>query len=285
MDSKLVDLHDDYLHGGMSRRQFMQRLAVLAGGTAAASALLPLLEYNYASAAMVPEDDARLETARASYQAPSVKMSAYWAKPKSSGKLPAVLVVHENRGLNPHIEDVTRRIALEGFAAMAPDALSATGGTPGVEKEAIAQIRKLDMKTTLDNFVAAAEYLKTNPQTTGKVGVVGFCWGGAMANQLAVNSPAIVAAVPYYGRQPKDEDVPKIKASLMLHYAGDDARVNQGIPAYEAALKKAGVEYQLFMYEGAKHAFNNDTNQARYNPEAAKLAWGRTMGFFKEKLK
>jgi carboxymethylenebutenolidase len=285
MDPKIVELHDSYLHDDINRREFMRQLGLLAGGAVAASALLPLLDYNYAQAAIVAPDDGRLQTGEVSYAGASGDMKAYTARPKGAQKLPAVLVVHENRGLNPHIKDVARRIALAGFLAMAPDALSASGGTPPVEKEAIAMIRKLDMGQTLKNFLAATAYLKTNPQSTGKVGVVGFCWGGAMANQLAVNSPHVVAAVPYYGRQPKAEDVPKIKAALLLHYGGEDARINKGIPDYEAALKKAGVNYKLYVYEGAKHAFNNDTNAARYHKEAAELAWKRTIDFFEAQLK
>jgi len=194
-------------------------------------------------------------------------------------------VVHENRGLNPHIEDVTRRVAIEGFLVLAPDALSPSGGTPPDEQKAIEMIGKLDMRSTVGNFVAAVKFLKTHPLSTGKVGVVGFCWGGAMANQVAVNSPDVMAAVPYYGRQPASEDVPKIKAALLLHYAGNDEGINKGIAAYEEALKKASIDYQLYMYEGAAHAFNNDTNAPRYNKAAADLAWGRTIAFFKEKLK
>jgi carboxymethylenebutenolidase len=187
-------------------------------------------------------------------------------------------------GLNPHMEDVARRVALEGFLATAPDALSPLGGTPKDEKDAVQMIRELDMKQTLGNFLAAVRYLDSHPMCTGKVGVVGFCWGGAMANQLAVHAQEVDAAVPYYGSQPAVEDVPKIKASLLLHYAGLDERINKGIPAYESALKAAGVDYQIYMYADAKHAFNNDTNPERYNKEAAELAWQRTISFFKEKL-
>jgi carboxymethylenebutenolidase len=212
-------------------------------------------------------------------------MRAKLARPKGDAKLPGVVVISENRGLNAHIADVNRRVALEGYLALAPDPLSPFGGTPTDENKAIELIGKLDMPSTIKNFVAAVQYLKTHPMSTGKVGVVGFCWGGAMANQLAVNSPDVVAVVPYYGRQPALEDVPKIKASLLLHYAGIDEAIDAGIPAYEAALKKAHVDYKLYMYEGAQHAFNNDTNPARYNKAAADLAWKRTIAFLKEKLK
>jgi len=210
---------------------------------------------------------------------------AHFAKPKGDEKLPGVVVIHENRGLNPHIEDVTRRVALEGFLAMAPDSLSPLGGTPEDPDKAPDLLKKLDAQATIQNYVAAVRYLKTHPSSTGKVGVVGFCWGGAMANQVAVNSPDVLAVVPYYGRQPASEDVPKIKASLLLHYAGLDEAINKGIAAYEAALKKASVDYKIYMYEGAQHAFNNDTNAERYNKEAAQLAWQRTISFLSEKLK
>jgi carboxymethylenebutenolidase len=196
-----------------------------------------------------------------------------------------VVVIHENRGLVPHIEDVARRVALEGFLALAPDALSPLGGTPADLDKARSMIQTLDSQSNTQNFVAAVRYLKTHPASTGKVGVVGFCWGGAVANQLAVHSPDLNAAVPFYGRQPASEDVPKIKASLLLHYAGLDEGINKGIPAYEAALKKASIDYKIYMYEGANHAFFNDTNAERYNKDAAQLAWQRTVSFFKEKLR
>jgi carboxymethylenebutenolidase len=207
------------------------------------------------------------------------------ARPKGDGKLPGVVVVHQNTGLVPHIEDVTRRVALEGFLTVAPDALTPVGGTPEDLTKASELLKKLDSKSTTENYVAAVRYLKTHPASTGKVGVVGFCWGGAVANQVAVNSPDVMAVVPYYGPQPAAEDVPKIKASLLLHYAGDDAWVNKGIPAYEEALKKANVDFRMYMYEGTKHGFNEDTRAERYNKEAAQLAWQRTISFLKEKLK
>ncbi len=280
-----IDLYDKYSHGLLDRRQFLKRLSVLAGSAAAAELLLASLEAGSARADLVPRDDPRLFTQDIKYQGATGEVSAALARPKEDAKLPAVLVIHENRGLNDHIRDVTRRVALEGFLALAPDALSPVGGTPKDETKAIALIGQLDQPSTIKNFVAAVQYLKTHRNSTEKVGVVGFCWGGAMANQLAVNSPDVAAAVPYYGRQPALEDVPKIKASLLLHYAGIDEAINKGIPAYEAALKKAGVDYRIYIYEGAQHAFNNDTNAARYNKEAAELAWKRTIAFLKEKLK
>ena len=284
MDQKIADLYDEYAEGSLNRREFLKKLAVLAGGTAAVSALLPQLERNHAMAEVVAKDDPRLDTKYIKYPGETGEVSASFAKPKGDEKLPAVIAIHENRGLNPHTEDVARRVALEGFIAIAPDALSPLGGTPDDVDKARSMMRELDARKTEKNFVAAVEYLKNHPQSTGKVGVMGFCWGGGMSNQVAVNSPDLVAAAPFYGRQPVAEDVPKIKASLLLHYAGLDERINAGIPAYEAALKAASVEYIIHMYEGAGHAFFNDTG-GRYHEEAAKLAWERTIAFFKEKLK
>jgi carboxymethylenebutenolidase len=226
-----------------------------------------------------------LHTEEVEYTGETGAVRAHLAQPEGEEKLPGVVVVHENRGLNAHIKDVTERVAREGFVAVAPDALSASGGTPEDPDEARSLIGQLDGEATLKNFLAAVQYLKTHASCTGKVGVVGFCWGGRMANQMAVHSPDLAAAVPFYGSQPDPEDVPKIKASLLLHYAGLDERINRGIPAFEAALKAAGVDYRLYMYEGAQHAFHNDTNPDRYHPEAARLAWERTIAFLKEKLR
>ena len=285
MDEKIKNLYQEYRKGRLNRRSFLGKLAILAGGTAAAVNLLPILEKNNVYAGIPVGGDADLHTEIIEYPAETGEISAYLARPKVHKKLPAVIVIHENKGLQPHIQDVTRRMAREGFVALGPDALSPLGGTPdeNVDK-ARSMIRELDYEATIKNFVAAVEYLKTNPLTTGKVGCTGFCWGGALTNQVAVNSPDLVAAVPYYGSQPEPKDVPKIKAVLMLHYAGEDERINKGIPAFEEALKKASVEYQTFIYEGAQHAFNNDSNPGRYHEEAATLAWKRTIAFFKEKL-
>lgn len=285
MDKKIMDLHAEYTHGSLDRREFMKRLTMLAGGTAAAAAILPLLDSNYVQAASAPKADSGLNTEYISYAGATGPVRAFFARPKGNAKLPGVVVIHENKGLAPHIEDVTRRIAGEGFQAVAPDALSPLGGTPADPEKAIKMIGQLDSQSTLKNFTAAVQYLKTHALSTGKIGVVGFCWGGAMANQVAVHSPDLIAAVPYYGKQPAAGDVPKIKASLLLHYAGLDEGVNKGIPAYEEALKKASVDYKLYMYEGAKHAFNNDSNAERYNKEAAALAWKRTIDFLYKKLK
>lgn len=283
MDEKIFDLYDEYTNGSLDRREFLKRLAVLAGSTAAAVTLLPLIEHHYAQAQVVPKDDPRLHVENIKYPGETGDVLAHLARPKGETKRPGVIVIHENRGLNPHTEDVARRVALEGFLAIAPDALSPFGGTPEDVSEARSLMRKLDSKATIKNYVAAVQYLKTHPQSTGKVGCMGFCWGGGVTNQVAVNSPDLTAAVPFYGRQPASEDVPKIKASLLLQYAGLDKRINAGIEAFEAALKEASVDYMIFIYEGAGHAFFNSTS-SRYHEEAAKLAWKRTIKFFKEKL-
>lgn len=262
------------------RREFLKKTTALAGGSLLLSSLPARL-----FAEITKADDARLVMETIRYTGVSGPMIAYLARPKGKKKVPGVIVIHENRGLQPHIKDVTRRMALEGFVALAPDALSPQGGTPEKPEEAGPLFQKLDYEVTKKDFAAAVAYLKTNPLTTGKVGCTGFCWGGAMTNQVAVNASDLDAAAPYYGGQPKAEEVPKIKAPLLLHYAGNDERINKGIPEFEAALKAAKIDYQLFMYEGAGHAFNNDSNPERYNKEAADLAWKRTIEFFKEKLK
>jgi carboxymethylenebutenolidase len=285
MDQNIINLYDRFTHGGMSRREFLDRLSGLVGSAAAAAALVPLLQSNYAQAAIVAPDDARLAIVTTSYDAGGVKINGYLARLKDGRKRPAVVVIHENRGLNAHIEDVTRRIAVAGFLGLAPDLLSPAGGTPANEDQARDMIGKLDMAATVANAVAAVAFLRGHADGNGKVGAVGFCWGGGLVNQLAVNDPTLNAAVAYYGRQPDAADVPKIKAPLLLHYAGLDTRIDEGIPAYKAALDKAGASYQIFTYEGANHAFNNDTSAERYNAEAAKLAWDRTLAFFTQKLK
>lgn len=285
MDQRIINLFDEYTHKPLSREAFMKRLAELTGSTVAALAVLPLLEVNYAYAATIPVQDERLLTEYVHYPANEVTMKAYVARPKKEGVYSAVMVVHENRGLNPHIEDITRRVALEGFLAIAPDALAPLGGTPEDTDKAWELFQKLDTQKTILNFAKAFDYLKTRKDCNGKFACVGFCWGGAMTNNLAIQVPDLLAAAPYYGRQPDLSLVNKIKAALQLHYAEMDERVNAGIAAYEEALKNAGVQYETFMYEGVQHAFNNDTAPTRYNETAAKLAWSRTMAFFKEKLK
>ncbi|MEJ0013534.1 MAG: dienelactone hydrolase family protein [Bauldia sp.] len=282
---EMIDLYDEYTHLTLDRRGFMAKLAKLTGSAAAAAAIVPMIAADPARAAIVPPDDTRLETERIEYPgAAGVTMKGYLACPAdASGPLPAVIVIHENRGLNAHIEDVTRRMALEGFTALAPDLLSSAGGTPSDENAAAKLIQGLDASATVANLVATVAFLKSDPRSTGKVGAIGFCWGGGMVNQLAVASPDLLAGVPYYGAQPKT-GVDKIKARLMLHYAGLDERIDAGIPDYEAALKAAGVDYQIFVYPGVNHAFNNDTSEARYDKAASDLAWSRTVAFLKQNL-
>ncbi len=285
MDQRIIDLYDRFTHGQLSRRDFMDRLAKVAGSATAAAALLPVLTNNYAQAAIVPDDDARLVIERVSYPAPGGEVKGYLVRLKEgAAKRPSVIVVHENRGLNPHIEDVTRRMALDGFLAFAPDLLTPLGGTPANEDQARDMIAKLDAGQTLANLVAAVDFLGKNELSNGKVGAVGFCWGGGKVNELAAASPALAAGVAYYGMQIPAGKVAAIKAPLMLHYAGLDERVNAGIGAYKAALDAAGKTYEVYIYEGANHAFNNDTNTARYDKAAADLAWKRTVDFLNKNL-
>jgi carboxymethylenebutenolidase len=285
MEKEITKLFELHKSGETSRRDFIRKLAVITGSTAAALTLLPILENNSLTAAEKEEKVAEVLSEMITYPAETGDMKAYLAKPKKGKKFPAVIVIHENRGLVPHIKDVTNRMAAEGFLALAPDALSPVGGTP----EDITNVRdlfaKLNQEETTKNFVAAVKYLKTHPNSNGKVGCTGFCWGGAMTNQVAVNSPDLDAAVPYYGSQPKAEDVPKIKAPILAHYAENDERINTGIPAFEEELKKNNKKYQIYTYPGTQHAFNNDSNPERYNAEQAKIAWKRTVDFFKENLK
>jgi carboxymethylenebutenolidase len=285
IDQRIIDLYDEYTHAPLDRRVFLERLTALTGSVAAAMAVLPMLGPNYANAAMVPADDNRLEIKRITYKGVNGDIKAYQAKPKGAGKLGAVVVIHENRGLNPHIEDVARRVALEGFVAVAPDLLSPLGGTPDDPDKAREMIGKLNLSENTQNLVALVQFLEKNPETNGKVAAVGFCWGGAATNQLAVHSPTLAAAVPYYGRVPSAEDVAKIRAPIMAHYGALDKNINQGIPGFEEALKKNNKKYTIYVYDNANHAFNNDTSKDRYNKEAAETAWKRTVGFLKENLK
>ena len=281
----MINAYDEYTHLTLDRRGFMERLAKLAGSGAAAAAIAPLLAANSAQAAMVEEADARLEISEVTYPGQGGDVKGYLALPKErAGKLPGVIVIHENRGLNAHIKDVARRVALEGFVALAPDYLSDLGGTPANEDDARGLFQQLNAGDVTANGVATIAYLKTVPKSTGKVGAIGFCWGGATVNNLAVASPELLAAVPYYGSQPSAEDVAKIQGRVMAHYGGLDERINAGIKDYEAALKANGKAYELFVYDGVNHAFNNDTNAARYDKTAADLAWGRTVGFLKKNL-
>jgi carboxymethylenebutenolidase len=285
MDQQIINLYDEYTHKPLAREVFLKRLAVLAGSTAAAMAILPMLENNYAVAATIPEQDIELHTEDITYPAGDVTMKAYLAKPKKEGKYGAVIIIHENRGLNDHIRDVARRAAKAGYIAIAPDALSAAGGTPIDQDQARQLFSQIDAKQNLINFSKGFDYLKSRKDCNGFTGCVGFCWGGALVNQLAVNVPDLNAAVAFYGRQADAADVPKIKAALQLHYAGLDERINAGIPAYEEALKKNNIKYELYLYEGVNHAFHNDTSGARYNEAAAKLAWKRTLDFWAANMK
>lgn len=282
MDQRIINLYDEYTHKPLTRTEFIRRLALLAGGTAAAMSLLPMLEVNYAHAAVTTEEDLFIE--RVTYPGINGDMQAYVARPKKDKKYPAVVVIHENRGLNAHIEDVTRRAAKAGYLAIAPNALSSLGGTPENADEARAKFQQLKPEDNLQNFIKVFDYLPGRKDCDGNYGCVGFCWGGAMANNLAVNVPALKAAVAFYGRQPALEDVSKIKAAVQLHYGQMDEGVNKGIPAYEEALKKNDIKYELYIYEGAQHAFHNDTAPTRYNEAAAKLAWERTLKFFDKHL-
>ncbi len=284
MNQQIINLFDQYTHKPLPRSEFLKKLAKLTGSMAAALAVLPLLEVNYAKAATVTDQDLEIITGKIEYPSGDEKIKAYQAVPSKDGKTGAVVLIHENRGLNPHIEDVARRVAKAGFLAIAPDALSIDGGTPEDTDQARTMIRALDRQKTLSRFVAAVDYLEKHANSNGNVGCVGFCWGGRMANQLAVNAPEMKAAVAFYGSQPTAEDVAKIKGKVMLHYGSLDERINKGIPDYTVALKKEGVPYELFMYEGANHAFHNDTAPTRYNEAAAKLAWQRTIDFFRKEL-
>jgi carboxymethylenebutenolidase len=280
----IIDLYDEYTHAPLDRRVFLKQLASLAGSTAAAYALLPLLENNYAHAALVPESDPRLRTQALEFAGPKGPLKAYLAQPSAKGKRGSVLVIHENRGLNPHIRDVARRAALAGYNALALDFLSPLGGTPDNEDTAREWFGKLNRAETANNGIAALAYLKALPESNGRIGAVGFCWGGGMVNQLAVFEPDLDAAVCFYGMAPETALVAQIKARVLLHYAGLDERINAGRSAYEAAMKTANVRFESFVYEGKQHAFHNDTNTARYDKAAAELAWARTLALFSKTL-
>ena len=283
---EVLQLFDRYVHGDLSRRGFLDAAVRYAGSAAGAAGLLAALSPQFAQAQMIAPQDPRLQTRRQSFPSPdgNGQVSGYLVQPAGKpGKLPAVLVVHENRGLNPHIEDITRRIALEGYVAFAPDALATVGGYPGDEDKARELFSKLDQTKARADFVAATRALLAHPEGNGRVGVVGFCYGGGIANYLATQVPELAAAVPFYGQHAAAQDVAKIKAPLQIHLAGVDDRVNAGWPAYEAALKAAGTRYEAHIYAGAQHGFNNDTTP-RFDAEAAKLAWQRTLTFFKSKL-
>ncbi len=284
---EVLKLFDGYVHGSLSRREFLDRAAKYAIGGFTAAAMLESLRPNFAWAQQVPKDDGRIRTEYLTYPSPqgSGDMRGYFARPaKASGKLPGILVIHENRGLNPYIEDVARRLAVANFVAFAPDALTPLGGYPGDEDAARALFAKQDAKKRAEDLVEGAAFLKAHPACTGRIGVVGFCFGGGISNMLAVRLPDLAAAVPFYGSQPAAADVPRIKAPLQIHYASEDARINAGWPAYEAALKASNVRYEMHMYPGTQHGFHNDTTP-RYDEAAAKLAWQRTLDFFNKHVR
>jgi carboxymethylenebutenolidase len=283
MDQRIIDLYDSFTHGAIDRRTFLDRLTRIAGSTAAALALLPLLKNDYAQAAVVAPDDARLTTETVSYVADGTRISGYLARLKQPEKRPAVIIIHENRGLNPHIEDIARRIAIAGFLAFAPDMLSPQGGTPQDEDKARDMFAHLKPETAAQYAAAGVPFLEKRPDSSGKVGAVGFCWGGGVINRIAVLAPDLKAGVVYYGLQVPANEVPAIQAPLLLHYAGLDQRVNAGIEAYEAALKANDKRYTIYMYPDVNHAFNNDTGN-RYDKAAAELAWSRTVAFLKQNL-
>ena len=284
---EVLNLFDGYVHGRMSRRDFLDNASKYAVGGFTAAAMLESLRPNFAWAQQVPKDDSRLKTEYLTYPSPngSGTMKGYMAKPaNATGKLPGVIVIHENRGLNPYIEDVTRRVALLGYVAFAPDALTPLGGYPGDEEKAVKEFATLDAKKRTEDLVTGAEFLKARPECTGKIGAVGFCFGGGIVNMFAVRMPDLAASVPFYGAQPAAEDVAKIKAPLLIHYAGLDERINAGWPAYETALKANKARYEAFIYPNVNHGFHNDTTP-RYDEAAAKLAWQRTVDFFAKNLR
>jgi carboxymethylenebutenolidase len=283
-DQELLTLFDAYVHGGMDRRGFLDKAQKFAKAGVTAAGLLAALSPNFAAGQQVRQDDPRLTIERVSYPSPNGtgSVKGYLARPASAGsnKLPAILVVHENRGLNPHIEDIARRLALDGFMAFAPDGLTVAGGYPGDEDKAREAFGKLDGPKMLEDFLAAAQWLKARNDGTGKLGVVGFCYGGGVAHQLAIRLPDLNASVPFYGNVPAPADAAKVKAPMLVHLAGIDERINAAWPAYEAALKTAGARFTVHQYAGTQHGFNNDTTP-RYDVPAAKLAWDRTVAFFK----
>lgn len=285
MKQEIIDLYDEFTHRGLDRRVFMERLAALAGGTAAASAALAALQPDMAKAAIVAPDDSRVSGRMVTIDTLLGKIKAYRARPAGvNTPKGSIIVIHENRGLNAHVEDVARRLALEGFLVVAPDLLSTSGGTPADPDRARDMIGKLNPVTVSQELGAVIAAVRTDSDSNGKVGIVGFCWGGGVVGRMAAISPELSAAVVYYGRPPELDVVPSIRPPLLLHYAGQDAGINPSVPPFEEALKKTGKTYQLFMYEGAQHAFNNDTSAERYNKAAADQAWARTVAFFKTNL-
>jgi len=288
VDSRIIDLYNEYVHSALPRREFLGRLTSLVGSVAAATTVLAVLEPNYAQARQVEPDDKRLKTEKIEFNGPNGAVKAYVARPKKAGKsdkFAGVLVIHENRGLNEHIEDVARRVALEGYVAIAPDGLSSAGGAPEDQEAARDLFAKTDGARIATDVLAAVPWLAADPANNGKIGVVGFCFGGGLALRAAIEAVGVDCAVSYYGKQLSAEDTRRLKVPVMLHYAGTDERVNEGIPAFRAALDAVGVPYSLNMYPGTQHGFNNDASEARYNEPAAKLAWHRTIDFFGTYLK
>ena len=286
-DQELWLIFDDYVHGHIDRRSFLDRAAKFAVGGVTAAMLLDMMNPRFAAAQQVPKDDQRLKTEYVEIDSPKGygKIKAYLCRPATAaGKLPGVLVIHENRGLNPHIEDIARRLALDNFMALAPDALTPLGGYPGDEDKARELFPKLEQPKTREDFIAALHYLRTRPDSTGKVGAVGFCYGGGVVGMLATRVPELAAGVPFYGGQPSAEETKNIKAALLINYAGTDERINAGWPAWESALKANNVRYEGYIYPGTQHGFNNDTTP-RYDAATAKLAWSRTIAHFNKHLR
>ena len=284
---EVLKLFDGYVHGRLSRRDFLDRAAKFAVGSFTAAAMLESLKPNFAWAQQVAKDDARIRTEYLTYPSPqgSGTMRGYCARPaKAGGKLPTIVVIHENRGLNPYIEDVARRLAVLNYVAFAPDALTPVGGYPGDEDKARELFAKLDAAKRTEDLMTAVTFIKSRPESSGRVGAVGFCFGGGIVNAMAVRFPDLAGGVPYYGTQPAAADVAKIKAPLLIHYASDDERINAGWPAYETALKANGVRYEMHMYPKTQHGFHNDTTP-RYDEAAAKLSWQRTVDFFNKNVK
>ena len=285
LDRRVTELYNEYVHTSLPRREFLARLARITGGAAAAAAVLPLLEPDYAHARQVEEVDPRLTTRRIEYPGAAGNVKAYWARPKGTERLPALIVIHENRGLNAHIEDVARRAALAGYLAVAPDGLSSAGGAPEDQEQARDLFAKTDPARIASDILASVPYVAGNSEANGRVGAVGFCYGGGMALRCAVETEGVDAAVCFYGRALPSADVARLRVPVMLHYAGSDPRINESIPGFRQALDANGVAYSLNMYPGTQHGFHNDASAARYDAEAARLAWSRTVAFFDEYLK
>jgi carboxymethylenebutenolidase len=285
LDPRIITLYNDYIHSTLPRREFMSRLVKITGSVAAASAVLPFIEPNYAHGQQVAEHDGKLSTGYVTYKGVSGDVKAYMARPKGKGKLPAVLVIHENRGLNKHIEDVARRAALAGYLALAPDGLSCAGGAPADQEAARDLFSKTDAAKIAGDVMAGVPYLAKHAESTGKVGSVGFCYGGGLAVRSAIDTEGLTAAVGFYGRPLSAEDTAKLKVPVMLHYAGNDERINAGINDFRAALDTNKIAYSINMYPGTDHGFHNDSSEARYNKAAAQLAWSRTIQFFDTYLK